>query len=230
MIEKRFFAHLQRNGIHNALALYTFQARFDHFKTGTVDHHRGTAHRRIACEQIQKVRHFLLGVQKAVVHVHVYNVSSLFHLCTGDFQRFVVILFVHKAQELFRACNVATFTDFDKEAQLVVLLNRGDSERFKTAEHEHRRAVNRLATFVIRSEGIDRLAEGGHVLRGRSAAAADHVHQFFFKIGLNHLHHIFRRIVVTAELVRKTRVRVARNVTWCDRGHATQIRQHAVCA
>ena len=66
------------------------------------------------------------------------------------------------------------------------------------------------------------------MLRSRTATTANHVHQLVVQVNAHESHHVFGRVVVTAELVRQPRIRVTANVAGRDLAHTAQVRHHAV--
>ena len=236
MFDKRLFAHLQRDGVHNALALDALETRLDDFESGRVHHDGHAAHGRVGCNQVQESLHFGGSVEQAVVHVHVNHVGAVFDLLACDVERFVVILLVDEPQELLGACHVAAFAYLHEvfgvaTVGAVARAHLFLEQRFQTGEAEERaRCIFRcgLATFVIGRQGVEHLAHRSDVFRSRTAAAANHVHQLVVQIDAHESHHVFGRVVITAELVRQPRIRVARNIAGRDFAHAAQVRHHAV--
>ena len=157
-------------------------------------------------------------------------------MLAGDIECFFVILFVDKAEELLGTCHVAAFTDLHKVFGVATVgaIARAHlflEQRLQTGEAEERaRGVlgRGLAAFVIGWQGVEHLAHGGDVFWSRTAATANHVHQFVVQVHAHEPHHVFGRVVVTAELVREARIRVTANVAGRDLAHAAQVRHHAV--
>ena len=93
------FTFFKRDGVHHGLALNAFQARFDDLPLGRVDHDRYAGDVRLRGNQIQVTDHGRFGIKHAFVHVNVDDLSTVFHLLTGDFQCFVVSFFFNQSFE-----------------------------------------------------------------------------------------------------------------------------------
>ena len=111
VFNKRFFAHLQGDGVHDTLTLDALEAFFDNFEAGAIDHDRHAAYSRVGGNQVQESAHFGGGIEEAVVHVDVNDVGAVIDLLAGDFERFFVILLVDETQELLGTRDIAAFAD-----------------------------------------------------------------------------------------------------------------------
>ena len=237
VFDKRFFAHLERDGVHDALALDALEAFFDNFEAGAIDHDRHAAYSRVGSNQVQESAHFGGGVEEAIVHVDVNDVGAVIDLLTGDVERFFVILLVDETQELLGARDVATFADLHEIIGIaavgaVARANLFSEQRFEPRKAEAR-ACNVLwsgfTPLVVGRERIKHLAHRGDMFWSRTAATANHVHELVVQINAHQAHHVFGRVVITAELVRKTCVRMATEVARSDSTHAAEVRHHAIC-
>ena len=112
-------AFLERNGIYNSLSLQAFQAGFDHFPFGGVDHERDFDDFRFAAEQEEKAGHGWNAIDHAFVHADIDDVGAVFDLLTGDGDSFVVFIFLDQLGELGRAGDVGAFANHDEIADLL---------------------------------------------------------------------------------------------------------------
>ena len=238
MLDECFFAHLERDGVHDALALDALEAFFDDFEAGTVDHDGDAAYSRVRSDEVQERAHFGGGVEKAVVHVDVDDVGAVFDLLASNVEGFVVILFVDETEELFGSCHVAAFADLGEVLGVAAVGTIARThlvfeQWFQTSEAETRTSdiLGRgFAALVVGREFVEHLAHGGDVFRSRTAATANHVHELVVQVNSHQADHVFGRVVVTAELVRETCVRMATKVTRGNYAHAAEVRHHAVGA
>ena len=157
-------------------------------------------------------------------------------MLTGDVEGFFVILLVDETQELLGARDVATFADLHEIIGIAAVGAVARANLFSEQRFEPRKAEARagdvlgcwLASFVIGGECVKHLAHRGDVFRSRTAATANHVHELVVQINSHQSHHVFGRVVVTAELVREPCVRMAADVARSDGSHAAEVRHHAV--
>ena len=110
------FAFFERNRVHNRLALYAFQAFFNHIPARAVHHDGHTRNVRLRCDQIQEAHHRGFGIEHAFVHVDVDDLCAVFHLGFGHFQGFVVLTIQNQTRKCFGACHVGALTHVDKQA------------------------------------------------------------------------------------------------------------------
>ena len=236
MLDKRFFAHLERDGVHDALALDALEAFFDDFEAGAINHDRHAAHGRVRCNQVQERAHFGGGVKETVVHVDVNHVGAVIDLLAGDFERFFVILLVDETQELLGARDVATFADLHEIIGIAAVGAVARANLFSEQRFEPRKAEARASdvlrrgftALVVGREFVQHFAHRGDVFWSRTAATANHVHELVVQINAHQAHHVFGRVVVTAELVRKACVRMATEIARSNGAHAAEVRHHAV--
>ena len=105
---------LQGYGVDDGLSLQALQARFDDFPLGGVYHYRYARDVGVRHYQVEEGLHFFLGIEQAIIHIHVNNQGSVFHLLAGNTQGFLIILFVNQAKELTRTCHVASLAHIDE--------------------------------------------------------------------------------------------------------------------
>ncbi len=119
MFAKFRLALLERNRIHNALALYAFQARLNHFPLRRVHHERHFGHFRLAPKQLQVTRHRGYAVDHALVHADVEHVGAVFHLLPGHADGLFVLALFDEPGELRRPGHIGPLADEDKDARLL---------------------------------------------------------------------------------------------------------------
>ena len=150
-------------------------------------------------EQLQVALHRGLGVQQPLVHVHVQDLRAILHLLAGYGHRVLVPIPADETPESRRSGHVSPLSDVD-EVGIFAYLQRLDAAQ--------ERVGRGLRSLAWRYSG-DRVGDGARMLRTRSAAAADYVRQTargeLAKIG----RHVSGGLVVFAELVGQTGVRVA---------------------
>ena len=71
MSQERFFSFFQGDGIHDGFPLQAFQSSFNDFPFGRVDHDGHTGDIRLGSNQIKESRHFLTGIQQAIIHIYI---------------------------------------------------------------------------------------------------------------------------------------------------------------
>ena len=118
-------ALFQRDGVDDALALHTFQARLDHLPVAGVNHHRHLGDIGLCCNHIEEGLHLLLGVEQPVVHIDINHEGPVLHLLTGDGHSLVVVPLLDQSQEFPRASYVTPFTNVGE------LHRWGDVEQFE---------------------------------------------------------------------------------------------------
>ena len=94
------FAFLERDRVHDALALQALQPRLEHRPLRAVDHDGHFGDVGLRAHQVEEMRHGLLGVEQAFVHVDVEDVRAAVDLLLGDGQRGVEIARFDQLREL----------------------------------------------------------------------------------------------------------------------------------
>ncbi|VVN75804.1 hypothetical protein PS685_05292 [Pseudomonas fluorescens] len=108
-------AFLHADRVDDALALDAFQAGFDHFPLGGVDHDRHAGDVRLAGNQIEEGHHGLLRIEHALVHVDVDHLGAGFDLLQCDFQGFGVVVVTDQPGEFGGTGDVRAFADVDEQ-------------------------------------------------------------------------------------------------------------------
>ena len=194
LLQETLFSVLEADGVDDAFALGVLQAREDALPVGGVDHQRGLRHGGIVLEGADEGFHRHRPVQHRIVHVDVDDAGAAFDLAGRHLEGGIVISRGDQAGELPGTGDVRPLSDereipFDCVDQVgfqsayrqffMRLFQRGGGERRNRADMLRRRAA---AT----ARDVDDSVHPGHLFR-----------------------HLRRRLVVPAELVRQSRVRVA---------------------
>ena len=107
-------AFFHADGIHNALALYATQARFDHRPLGAVDHDGHAGNIGLGRNQIQKSHHGRLAVEHGFVHVDVDDLRPVFYLLTRHRQSLLILAIQNHAGKGFGAGDIGALADVDE--------------------------------------------------------------------------------------------------------------------
>src|SRR5690606_9613158 len=200
--DKLFFAFFQGNGVHNGLALNALQAGFDDVPLGRVDHDRHPGNIRLGGNQIQEAHHGGLRIQHAFVHVDVDNLGAAFDLLARHTQRFIVVFFNNQPLEFGRAGDVGTLTDVNKQAVFI------EVKRLQTGQPTGRTNSRNNPRLMI----LYRFGHGFDVRWSGATAAANNVQETGGGKFFHNHRHVSGRLIVLAEFIRKTGVRVRGNI------------------
>ena len=167
MAQELLLALLHRDGVDDALALHALEAGNNRVPARRVNHHRDLRDLRLRRDEVEELRHALLGVEHALVHVDVDDLRAALNLLPGDAYRLIVLLLLDEAPELRRARDVGPLAHVHEERVI------GDVERLKPGEAAGSIMLMRHA----RRNSGDSLSLGPDVIRRRAAAASDDVHE-----------------------------------------------------
>ena len=87
VLEERLLALLERDRVHDALALDALEAGLDDVPARRIDHDRHHADVGLAREQAQEARHRRDRVEHALIHVHVDELGAGIDLLAGHHDR-----------------------------------------------------------------------------------------------------------------------------------------------
>ena len=166
LFEEFFLALFERDGVHDALALKTFQTGLDDLPFGGVDHDRDFGNLRLGADELEETRHGGDAVDQAVVHADVDDVGAVVDLLAGDRDGFLVVAGFDELGELRRAGDVGALADHEVGA--------GDGREGQGAGEGHLGLHHRAFAHGLFLEG---LRDGGDVLGGVAAATAGDVAQ-----------------------------------------------------
>ena len=212
MLQEKGLPLLQRNGVDNGLALHALQSGHDDVPLRGINHHRHTGNLGFGSNQIKKGRHLLAGIEQTVVHVDVDYLRPVFHLTAGNAESLLVILFIDQPQELARAGHVAAFAHVDKVVFGLHL------QQFEAGEPK----VFRRSYRNVGSHAFHQGRKAGNVFFGRTATAADDVHQPFAHILAHLAGHLVGCLVVLAQAVGQAGIGIGADVI---RGTGSQLLQ-----
>jgi hypothetical protein len=196
VLDEGGLALLHRDRVHDRLALQAFQPGLDHREFRGIHHDRDAGDVGLGRDQIEEGGHRLLGIEQALIHVHVDDLRAVLHLITRDGERGRIVAGSDELAELGRAGDVGALADVDERDF------RGERERFEAGEAQKRRQLGdrpRRLALHRPHDGTDMLGRG-------AAAAADHVDQSSVRELAEQPRHEAWALVVVAELVGQTRI------------------------
>ena len=225
VLEELLLATLERDGVHDALALATLQARLDDVELRRVNHEGHLGHIGLGNHQVHEARHRGLAVDEAVVHVDVDDVSTVLDLLEGDSESLFVVTVDDGLLENRGPRDVAALTKVDE--RLAVVVDVGVVvERLEAREaHDVLHGVL-LAGLELRHH----LREAPDVVIGGTAAAADGVDQALFGEHAAVVRHFVALLVVAAHSVGETGVGVAEHPAVRSLGQVLDVGNHVLGA
>ena len=119
LFEKFLFAFLERDRVHDALALKAFQAGLDDLPFGGVHHDGDLGDLGLGADELEETRHGGDAVDEAVVHADVDDVSAVVHLLAGDRDGLLVVAGFDELGEFRGAGDVGALADHDEGAGLL---------------------------------------------------------------------------------------------------------------
>ena len=209
LLEERLLALLERDGVHDALALEAAQSGLQRREARAVDHDRQARRFRLGGEEVEERRHRLLRVEQVGVHVDVEQVRAATHLLERDVDRALEVVRLDQPPELRRAGHVRPLADDDEPGVGT------DDERLETREARQARALG----HPPRRKPLDGTNDRVRVLGRRPATASDEVHETVLGERAQVPARIGRLLVVEAEGVRQARVGMTRHVRRRDARH-----------
>ena len=163
-----------------------------------VHHHGDAGNVGLGGDEIEERHHRGFRIEQALVHVDVDDLRAVLDLVARHLQRGGVVARGDQLAEFRRAGDVGALADIDEG-------NRGRQfERLQSRKPQARLDHGDGAGLVRRDGGGDR----GDMVRRGAAAAADDVDEAGFRELADQPRHIFRALVVLAELVRQSGVRI----------------------
>ena len=163
-------ALLERDRVHHRLALDAFEARLDHAELRGVDHDRHAGDVRLGRDEMEEGRHRRLGIEQALVHVHVDDLRAVLDLLARDRKRGGVIVRLDQLAELGRAGDIGALADIDERDF------RRERERLEPGEAQ----IGLHRGDCARRDARDRVGDRTDMRRRRAAAAADQVDEARF--------------------------------------------------
>ncbi len=159
---------LEGNGVDDAAPLGILEAREDRLPVGGVDHQRGLGDGRVAGDVARELLHLDGGVEHRVVHIDVDHRGAAFDLAGGYLQGGVVLARGDEFGKFARAGHVGALADVGEAA-----LPHVQADGFQAAD---------IGACILCGDGpglesAHGCSDGGDVLGGGAAAAADEVNE-----------------------------------------------------
>ena len=206
-------ALLHRYRVDDRLALHALEAGLDHAPFRAVDHERHARDVGLGSGEAQEGGHRFFRVEHRFVHVDVDHLRAVLDLLARDAERPRIVAGEDQTRECPRARDVGAFADVD-EQRLV-----SDVERLEAREAQRARARGNRP----RGDAADGVGHRADMLRRGAAAAADDVEPAASRPFADMCRHRLGRVVVLAEGVRQSGVRMARDARLGDRGQLFDI-------
>ena len=214
--DERLLALLERNRVHDRLALHAFQPGLDHRKFRGIDHDRDAGDVGLRGDEIEKRRHRLLGIEQAFVHVHVENLRAVLDLIARHGERGGIVAGGDELAEARRAGDVGAFADIHERNR------RRQREGFEAGETEPLRDRRNPAWRLAGDRGGD----GADMVRRRAATSADDVDDAGSGEFADLRRHGGRALVVMAEFVGQSGIGVGADQRVGDARQFGDVRPH----
>ena len=130
LLDELLLAFLERDRVHDALALEVFQAFGDDLPLRGVDHDRDLRDGRLALHELEEAGHHRLAVDQPVVEADVDHVGAALDLLAGDFEGLVEFPLADQLGELRRAGDIGALADHQEilVRRVVVGFGAGETE------------------------------------------------------------------------------------------------------
>ena len=179
-----------------------------------IDHHRDAGDIRLGGDEVEERHHRLFGIQQAFVHVDVDDLRAVRDLVARHLKGGGVIAGRDQLAEFRRTRDVGAFADIDEGN------GRRQLERLKPGEPQARLDRRDRAGSVRGDGSRDRCDMIG---RG-AAAAADDVDETGGGKLADQARHVFRALVILAEFVGQSGVRIGANQSIGDAADVGDVR------
>ena len=199
-LQEYLLALLEGDGVDDAAPLGVLEAGEERLPVGGVDHQRGLGDGRVAGDVARELLHLDGGVEHRVVHIDVDHRGAAFDLAGGYLQGGVVFARGDEFGKFARAGHVGALADVGEAA-----LPHVQADGLQAAD---------IGARVRRGHGpgaepAHGRGDGGDVLGGGAAAAADEVHEAVLRHLLQRGGGLLGLLVVGAHLVGQAGVGVA---------------------
>ena len=223
LLQEILFAFLQADGIDDGLALHALQSGLEHRPLRAVDHDRQARDFRLGGDEVEEMRHRLLGVEQAFVHVDVDQVRAAAHLIERHVDGLAELAVLDQPLKFLRAGDVGALAD-----HLEVAVG-ADRQHFEPGELRVRRLERRPAVRrrdLARRHAGDLFRDRADVIGRRPAAAADDVDEAAGGEIPDQLAGLRRVLVVLAERVRQPCIGIAADERRRDARELGEVRPH----
>ena len=211
--QEEFLALLERNGVHDRLALHALQSRLQHLPRGGVDHHGHACYLRLGGRHVEKPAHRRRPVDHPVVETDVDHLRTALYLAACHGERLLETSFADQFRKLGRPRHIGAFADIHESRRLI------HHERFEAGEHRPAPPPGQRPGRITRRH----LCDGTYVF-GRGAAATAHDIDKPLPQVLLHLRgHGGRRLLVFSGEVREARIGIDRHRIVRHIGHPPEV-------
>ena len=160
-----FNSFFHGDGVDDALALDALEPGLDDRPFRAVNHDRHARNVRCSGNQIQEPSHHRLGVEHALVHVHVDDLRTVLDLLPGDSQRFLVLVVLDQVRKARRTGDIRSLADIEEIGL------RPNRQGLHAAEPQPRLRLGQVARLAV----TDRRGDTADVIRRCATATADDV-------------------------------------------------------
>ena len=219
-LKEESLALLEGDGVHHGTSLNALETCTYHVPVRRIDHHRHACNVRLTGKHIKECHHLGPGIQKAVVHIDIYQLSTVLNLLAGDIQSLGILLLVYQAQELARTCHIAALAHINKIHAAV------HYQCLEPREPQFGRPCHRAA----RQHSVGHRREEGNVLIGSSTTTAHNVHKPLVNVLAHNGSHLLGCLVIAAKLVWQAGIGVDTHIAGGNLAQAFEERFHLPCA
>ncbi len=114
VVQERFFAFLEADGINDGFALHALQTGFDDGPFRAVDHDGDASDFGLGGQQVEKLGHDGFAVEQGFVEIDVENIGATLDLAACDAEGLFEFAFFDEAGEFFAAGDVGALADHDE--------------------------------------------------------------------------------------------------------------------
>ena len=218
--QELFGTLLERDGVHNGLALAALQPRHYGVQRRRIYHKRHPGDVYLASRHIQKSAHSRRTVYQPVVHTYVNNLPAGGHLSAGHGNGSGIVALAYHTGKLGASGHVAPLAYIDKVGL------RHYPEGLQAADHRFPGRIRQAARRERIHQGPQRLDK----IWGGAAAAAHNIHQTALCIGLHSGGKTLWSFVVAARDVGQAGVGMHAYIAVGHRRQPFQMRQHLPCS
>ena len=148
------------------------------------------------------MHHFTACIQESIIHVDIYDKSSVIHLFACNGYCLFIVLFFNKSEEFPATCHIASLTNIDES----------DFWRYLQLLKPGKPHVSRFRGRNMRTCILDNLCQLSDVTVGRSATSSNNI----YKSLLDNIKHLgsqfFRTYIILPHAVRKSRIWIGTDI------------------